>query len=254
MFLTYWILADTIKALITSKTAGKFVSPMLSSKFDYSFHMAADTKVFTLNAPNPWRLRARYLLVFVALISLSIHLSNLMANNDAKPVMWTPPVEPLGAVIVTRNTFTAPQPELTHAHPVEVAAVKDSVAGRSGATKTPVPAVDTLSEDLIAALERWSDAWSRQDMGAYLGAYAPSFEPSQGSSREAWVKQRTARITAKQNIRHEVRDVVVKLDQNKAVVKFTQVYADERLQQTDQKTMHWVLSDGRWLIAREVVL
>lgn len=89
-------------------------------------------------------------------------------------------------------------------------------------------------------------------MRAYLGAYAPSFVPAQGTSREAWAKQRTARITAKQNIRHEVRDVDIQLVQNKAIVKFTQIYADERLNQTDQKTMHWVLSDGRWLIAHEV--
>ena len=88
-------------------------------------------------------------------------------------------------------------------------------------------------------------------MRAYLGAYAPSFVPAQGTSREAWAKQRTARITAKQNIRHEVRDVDVQLDQNKAIVKFTQVYADERLNQTDQKTMHWVQRDGRWWIVSE---
>jgi hypothetical protein len=225
---------------------------MFSSRFDSSFQVNTDTKVFTLASPNPWRLKARYLLVFVALISMSMHLTSLMAKNDAKPVMWTPPVEPPGAVIVTRNTFTPAQPQLARAQPVDAAAVKVSVAGRSGATKTPVPAADAASDDLIAALERWSDAWSRQDMRAYLGAYAPSFVPAQGTSREAWAKQRTARITAKQNIRHEVRDVDVQLDQNKAIVKFTQVYVDERLNQTDQKTMHWVLSDGRWLIAREV--
>jgi hypothetical protein len=225
---------------------------MLSSRFESSFQVGTDTKVFTLNSPSPWRLKARHLLVFLALISLSMHLSSLMAKNDAKPVMWTPPVEPPGAVIVTRNSFAPAQPQLAPAQPVDVTPFKVSAAGRSGATKTHVPVTETASEDLIAALERWSDAWSRQDMGAYLGAYAPSFVPAKGSSREAWAKQRTARITAKQNIRHEVRDVDVQLEQNKAIVKFTQVYADERLNKTDQKTMHWVLNNGRWQIAREV--
>jgi hypothetical protein len=225
---------------------------MFSSRFESSFQEGTDTKVFTLNSPNPWRLKARHLLVFLALISLSMHLSSLMAKNDAKPVIWTPPVEPPGAVIVTRNSFAPAQPQLARTQSLDVAAVNVSVAGRSGAKKTHAPATETASEDLIAALKRWSDAWSRQDMDAYLGAYSPSFEPAKGSSREAWAKQRTARITAKQNIRHEVRDVDVQLEQNKAIVKFTQVYADERLNKTDQKTMHWVLNNGRWQIAREV--
>jgi hypothetical protein len=176
-----------------------------------------------------------------------------MTKNDDEPIMWTSPVEPPGVVIVTSNSFAPAQPQLARSQQVDIAAVKVSLGEGRGTTKTHAHVTEATSEDLIAALERWSDAWSRQDMGAYLGAYAPSFVPEIGSSREAWAKQRTARITSKQNIRHEFRDVDVQLDQNKAIVKFTQVYVDERLKQTDLKTMHWVLSDGRWLIAREVV-
>jgi len=212
-----------------------------------------NSKVFTLNSHKPWWLKPLYLLFFVVPIAMSLCLPGLMIKNDAEPIMWTSPVEPPGSVIVTRNSFAPAQPHLARSQQVDVAAVKVSVGEGWDATKNHAPATEATSEDLIAALKLWSDAWSRRDMGSYLGAYAPSFVPELGSSREAWAKQRTARITAKQNIRHEVRDVDVQIKHNKAIVKFTQVYVDERLQQTDQKTMHWVLSDDRWLIAREVV-
>lgn len=225
---------------------------MLSSRFDSNFQMHADTKVFSLTADRPWLIKARYPLVFVGLVALSMHLSSLMAKNDAKPVMWTPPVEPPGVVIVTSNTFA---PAAQHARVSTAATVsseKVSLAGPSAASVPPTPAKEAATEDLIAALSQWSDAWRRQDMSAYLGAYGSGFVPPKGLSRAAWAKQRTARITAKQSIRHEVRDVDVQRSENQAIVKFTQIYADERLQQTDQKTMHWVLNSGRWQIAREV--
>lgn len=225
---------------------------MLSIRFAPRPIGAADAKVFSLSSPNSWRLRARYLLVFVASISMSMHLSSLMAKNDAKPIMWTPPVEPPGAVIVTRNSF---EPQPTTGRPSiapEVSDVKVFVAGRVAPLDSHALAKQAATEELLAALTHWSDAWRRQDLNDYLGAYAPSFVPTSGGSREAWAKQRTARITAKQSIRHEVSDVQVQWSENKAIVKFTQVYADDRLQQTDQKTMHWVLNNGRWQIAREV--
>lgn len=234
---------------------------MLSSRFVTKPQTDTDIKVFSLSSPHPWRLKARHFIVFVGLLSLSMHLSNLMAKNDAKPVMWTPPVEPPGAVIVTHNSFTPPTPvsetlPAAQAASVNVAAVNTKATDRLVNTPSlPHPKEadkESANEELIDALSQWSEAWRKQDMGRYLAAYAPSFAPAKGTSREAWAKQRTVRISAKKNIRHEVRDVSVQIAQNKAIVKFTQVYADERLQQTDHKTMHWVLSDGRWLIAREL--
>lgn len=225
---------------------------------------AVQTKVFSLSSQRRWRLNGRYLLVFVALASLSLHLSSLMAKNEAKPVMWNPPVEPPGAVVVTRNSFETQAFQVRRPAPLQVAAVQDSRAEQmsdKALSPTTQPkadqqaneqALNLAAEEVRAALGQWSEAWRKQDMAEYLGAYAQEFVPVQGGSREAWAKQRTARIMAKQNIRHEVRDVKVQVSQNMAVVKFTQIYADERLQQTDQKTMHLVLTGGRWLIAKEL--
>jgi hypothetical protein len=233
---------------------------MLSNKFDLHPNKTLHAKVFILSPRRRWTLIVRFPLIFVALASLSMHLSSLMAKNEAKPVMWNPPVEPPGAVLVTRSSF---EPQVLPANGKalqQVAAIQprradeqDSLelSQKIGAdTETLGPVV--MVEEVRAAVGQWSDAWRKQDMAMYLGAYDPQFVPAHGGSREVWVKQRTARITAKQNIRHEVRDLDVQLVQNIAVVKFTQIYADERLQQSDQKTLHLVLSGGRWLIVKEV--
>jgi len=211
------------------------------------------SKVFGFSFRSAWPARVRFLLVLLALVWLPMHMTSLMAKNESKPIFWTPPVEPPGSVVVTNNTFptqssgTGKSLQNTDdlkkvTNPVrQLAATPVSPGGPTG-----------LTDDLVTALGKWSDAWRRQDMVAYLDSYVGDYVPKKGVSRKAWAKQRTARITSKQTIRHEIRDLEVELVKNKAVVKFTQIYADERLQQTDQKTMHWLMQDGRWLITKEV--
>jgi hypothetical protein len=48
-----------------------------------------------------------------------------------------------------------------------------------------------------------------------------------------------------------MRGLKFSLGHGLATVQFEQLYADERLQQTDQKTLHWVLQQGQWRISRE---
>ena len=43
----------------------------------------------------------------------------------------------------------------------------------------------------------------------------------------------------------------LRVDTNQATVHFTQIYQDERLQSSDQKTMVWVWRNGQWQITRE---
>jgi hypothetical protein len=210
-------------------------------------------KVFSFFSHLAWPNRIRYLLVFAALVWLPMHLTSLMAKNEAKPAFWTPPVEPPGSVVVTSNTF--PAEPVAERQSLQVSADLNKATNSSrqlNASPTSKVGAGGSRDDLVAALGRWSDAWRRQDMAAYLGSYVGDFVPKKGVSREAWVRQRTSRITSKQSIRHEIRDLDVEMVQNKAIVKFTQIYADERLQQSDQKLMHWQFKNGKWLISKEV--
>jgi hypothetical protein len=82
--------------------------------------------------------------------------------------------------------------------------------------------------------------------------YAQDFTPSKGLPSTVWAQQRTQRIQSKQNIRHEVHDLTVQIQADLATVRFTQIYQDERLRETDTKTMQWALRDGQWRITREI--
>lgn len=210
----------------------------------------------------------------VALVLVSVQWSQWTAKSDDLAVVWTPPIEPPGTVIVTglpaapqstptslalagpAGVLSAPsamsaaspsvQPAKAVSAPLEGAVTASAQSLKSGAASAgePTPA-------LRAALDQWSLAWRQQNMSAYLGMYAENFATPQGQSRSAWEKMRTTRIMGKKKISHDIRDVTVKVDGATAVVTFTQIYEDERMKMTDLKTLHWVQRDGLWQITRE---
>lgn len=215
----------------------------------------------------------------VALLLLSLQWPQLMARNDDVTVVWTPPVEPPGTVIVTANN-TEPRSAQTAGAQVSAArvavapsltvpdrAVPSAAATAMATTAQPQPVMtgnhaSPSRPDLAAptgaagaalqsALDQWSRAWGQQNLPVYLAMYADNFTTPQGMSRSAWEKMRRQRIMGKQKISHEIRDVAIQFEASKAVVTFTQIYEDERIKATDRKTLHWVQRDGRWLITRE---
>jgi hypothetical protein len=212
----------------------------------------ADTPVQVL-APHqqPESMKKRHLLFFLLVLVL-MHLSQLMAKNDDQRGNWTPPIEPPGSVIVTSLSESS-----SSQRPVGSAAQVPSRPATSVAAVTvnqelPAQLQASGSEaQLRQALQQWSQAWSGQAMTPYLGMYASDFEPPKGLSRSAWEQQRTQRITSKKSIRHDMQNMTLRFDTNQATVHFTQIYQDERLQSSDQKTMVWVWRNGQWQITRE---
>jgi ketosteroid isomerase-like protein len=119
---------------------------------------------------------------------------------------------------------------------------------------TPVepPDLEPQGETAVRnALETWRKAWQTRDLTAYLGLYGPNFAPPQGASRLVWADTRRTRISSKQKIELSLKNLTVQMQGNKATVKFTQVYADERVSIANRKTMVWQQADGRWLIQSE---
>jgi ketosteroid isomerase-like protein len=174
-----------------------------------------------------------------------------MAKSDDTPIVWGPPVEPPGSVVVT-----SAQTDLTSAalhgqdHADGLATDGPGVEMLEG-EKNEAALVAVLPDGLAVTLQQWSNAWRRQDMPAYLDMYSSDFVSSGGLSRPAWARSRTQRIMEKSNIRHEMRDLAIQVSGSTAVVTFTQIYQDDKVKMTDQKTMHWVYRDGLWLIALE---
>ena len=107
----------------------------------------------------------------------------------------------------------------------------------------------------LDAVAAWADAWSRQDVGAYLDAYAAEFQPPGGQSRDAWESQRRDRVAAPKSIS-------VKLDAMRAMaenagrvrVTFRQHYRSDLFSGSSTKTLLLARSDdGRWRIVQERV-
>lgn len=200
---------------------------------------------------QPAGLKKRHLLYLLTFL-VWMHLSNLMAKNDDHRSSWTPPIEPPGSVIVTSLSEGSPiqQPvDRVSEAPQHQAAT----APTSTATLQPSAQAQAKGDEaaLRQAIQQWSRAWSGQAMAAYLAMYASDFETPKGLSRESWIKQRTQRITSKKSIRHDIQNLTVQINANLATVRFTQIYQDERLRESDRKTMQWVWRDGRWQITRE---
>lgn len=114
----------------------------------------------------------------------------------------------------------------------------------------------TASEPEAAAVEvavrGWAADWSRRDTTAYLARYTSSYTPA-GMSREAWEKQRRARIEGKAAIAVRVNNLHIKVRGQEATARFLQEYtADNSLNLKDQKTLHLVQeADKAWRIDRE---
>ena len=118
----------------------------------------------------------------------------------------------------------------------------------------PVPEVllTGTEGEITTQMKSWVSAWMAKDFTAYSGFYAPSFTPDGGLSREDWAQLRRTRLSTRQNIVIEMKDMKVRLDgKERAVVDFRQVYQSDIYRDTIQKTLEMVKLNGKWLINKE---
>lgn len=155
-----------------------------------------------------------------------------------------------------RNLFAA---DAKGVRPTTVAAASTPAATTRPATATtpaatpaqPPAAAGNADDDVQAAVQAWAKAWSNKNMQGYLGAYAPNFTPPGGQSRKDWEADRKARIVPRNRIDVGVSDMDVKVNGDRATVKFRQAYNSDNLNVTSRKTLEMVKSGNRWLILRE---
>jgi len=164
--------------------------------------------------------------------------------------------------------------------PVEVAATrgeKPPLAGDTGespksATRKPTsaskPAVEKVpmaklsaaaprespGAQVLAAVQRWADAWSRQNFDAYLSFYAGDFATPKGQSRSDWERLRRSRVTAPKSISVTIKSPrVTVLGDTRATVQFSQTYRSDRFAGTSSKTLVMVKTGDAWQIQQEKV-
>lgn len=181
-------------------------------------------------------LNRRLTLYGASLLVLGVLVQTLASRSRDSALVWTAPVEPPGTVIITQNQMLTPA-----RHPLT--SPLDATA--------PANLAPTARAQLLWTIEQWAEAWRKRDLPAYLAHYGPGFETPAGMNRQTWNEGRIARISSKEQIELSIRNLSVQIRDDRAIVRFRQLYADEQLRMTDQKTMVWVRQDGRWMIQKE---
>ncbi len=115
----------------------------------------------------------------------------------------------------------------------------------------PVVTYGDPKKSAEAAVLAWAQAWSTQNMDAYLAAYGAEFKPSGKQSRSAWEQDRRHRITGKTHISVKVTELHAKVTGDNAVAKFRQAYKADSLSVSSRKTLVLQRVNNQWLITKE---
>jgi ketosteroid isomerase-like protein/regulator of sirC expression with transglutaminase-like and TPR domain len=165
------------------------------------------------------------------------------AAEAAKSPVAAPPAAPAASASASASTPAPVKPA------VEPAAAAKAPEAKAVAEKAPL--VSANEAEINKTLLGWASAWSRKDVKAYLAYYSSDFQPPGGMSRKAWEAERTQRIDKPGKLQVKVDDVRVAFAGDKATVRFRQDYASATLKSSAGKTMVFVKSGNKWLIAQE---
>lgn len=172
---------------------------------------------------------------------------------------------------MVKEMFTAPKPIMTATAATVTTAAVTTAASTSPAKPDPTkPAVSTSPPSPSAigaatppaasaatevgvksAVSAWAAAWSRKDVGGYLGFYAATFETPDGLARGAWEAQRRERIERPKSIKVDLTFRSVKINGNEATVVFRQAYRSDTANSTNTKTLKMVRAGDKWFIQSE---
>jgi len=172
------------------------------------------------------------------------------APTPAAPERTATPVitEPAPAAAIEPATPPLAIVEATPAPSTDIATAPTALPAD---TPPPAPQTDP-ADDVHSALMTWSAAWSAKDMPTYFASYHPGFIPENGLPHTAWVQQRQRRIGAKAgDIRVELHDIRIDVDDDRATTNFTQDYASRDYRESVRKRLEWRRSGAQWQIFQE---
>ncbi len=192
-----------------------------------------------------------------------------VATNSATTKV-APTTTPAAAIKPTTVPAASPKPLLPAATPKVIVAVKPTVTSaptvlatvklavatekpKAIPTAAPEPKVDERKNEkdqVSASVQNWASAWSKQNVGGYVGSYAKGFKAPGG--RSAWEKDRQLKIAGPKSIDVKVSVLNVDfIDDDTAKVKVRQNYKSDRLSSSTIKTLVLQKSGSRWLILEE---
>jgi len=170
----------------------------------------------------------------------------------------TPPVakapEPAPAAAKPAEAPAKPAPVAKTEAPKPAAAPAPVAVAKAEPAPTKKPAASDKAEaDIRKMVNGWANAWSRKDVKAYLSHYARDFKTPGGVPRKAWESERESRLTKPGPISVSADNLVIRLSEDEATVRFRQSYDSANLKSAATKTLVLVHRDGRWQIQQERV-
>jgi tetratricopeptide (TPR) repeat protein len=174
--------------------------------------------------------------------------------GDARPTKGT--LRPPDA-----GKLAAVPPPSPQAEPAARPAAKAEPPAKVAAVPSrPEPAVKPASnparnpDEVVKAVNQWAQAWSNNDVAAYLGYYAADFRTPKGESRSEWEKKRKARVAKPRKIDVDIESPKVTFTEaGRVTVTFRQHYRSDSLKVSSTKTLVMVKSGDKWLIQQEKV-
>lgn len=137
--------------------------------------------------------------------------------------------------------------------------VVDALAAGTPSGVEPVGAghgsATASEEKVLAMVAGWADAWSKQDVDAYLAHYGAEYLPAGGLTRAEWAKIRRERLRSPEFISIGIDSPEVHFENaSRAVVRFTQSYRSDTYRDQVTKRLDLVKEGGRWKIRRETTI
>lgn len=205
-------------------------------------------------------------LVGVSVLGIGVGLYRVMEEPDAAPNLpvatAVAPERPSVAVPPVPGGRTVNVPRPTAGAPITTAAAPDAAAApasasapasQAPATKaaldTPAAASLLTVREVDAAVERWRADWASRDPSAYLAHYASGFP-----ERDAFARRKTSLLNRASLIEVQVEDVRTRIEDGRAITRFTQFYRSDSYRSKNLKELVWVQEEGRLRILSEASL
>lgn len=174
-----------------------------------------------------------------------------------------PSVDPLAppSLAPAASAPVAPAAPVTALAPPSVSTPSPSVLNPAAAEQVkpagvqgPVTESDQTKTDISLAIASWLDAWSNKDPEHYLGAYSESYVPEKkGESRNEWLEAKKKRLLALKEVSVTHAGLNIKVEGDRATVKFIQDYRAGKSHSSTDKVLLMVKEDGQWRILKEQV-
>lgn len=131
------------------------------------------------------------------------------------------------------------------------------VVATESAPLPDAPAQRSETEELrivLRSIETWQMAWQAQDIDAYIAQYTDTFQPANGRSHQAWLKDRQTKLTRAKAISIQIdRLNVQRLDNEHWKATFHQRYQSATYADEVNKELRLIKSGNQYLITEERV-